>query len=357
MKNFFVVLLVLFHTILFSSRSIAEETTKDIAFEGFKLSLKADESSSQISIEGTEGALKTHSELIKNPDRFFIDVLGVQSRTARSIDLNSGIIKRIRVGIHREKTRIVFDIRDSVTNINFKEEDLSKPDTGEFNYLFKLSGNASHQQQLAPETKEEVTTPTPSPSPTPNTKLIDKEDAVPPSPTDTPEMAKPTIEPTLEIIQPQTIPSAIASPTIEEKPTTTPTPTPEPTALSQRGELEQAVLDISNSGITKNKILKNVVFQTTSDNIQSSIAIYLSEIGTYHSLTQESPSRYILSLPDTRLRANHLSLPQYPPDSFKGYVYMKAEETPSGSNVIIVVDPGVKLSLEVFQNKLWIKAQ
>lgn len=378
-------LTTIFIYLFFITPVFSEPIQKEIAFEGFNFNLTENDSTVTINLNGKQGPLKIHAEVVESPTRFFIDVLGVASKTARSIDLKGQVIERIRVGIHKDKTRIVFDINPSFTNLKFDEENKSDPSVSSYKYLYSLKGDIGTAPTLA---EKEAEIPTIIPSATPSPKSTS---TLTPTPTIT---STPTITPTaIATVTPTTTPKATATKE-PATPTSTPTVTNTPTPLANEitkdfstpeeskdkiqvklpeskpeekveatlanskplRDIDQAILDMEKNNSTKKTILKNVVFQTTSDNIQSSIAVSLSAIDPY-TLNQVSDSKYILELPGTKLRAPHLSLPQYPPDSFKGFVYIQAEETETASSVIIVVDPGVKLIAEVSQGKLWIKSK
>ncbi len=418
-----------FGNLLLATSCFSQSIEKEIAFEGFNLKLIEKNSQVHIELNGQQGPLKTNSEIVPNPDRFLIDVLGVRSNTARSIGLDGELAKKIRVGIHRDKTRIVIDLQKDIDSLKFLNTDKSDANTGNYKYEFKVTGNIPHQNSIVEPSKinassstetplnKSIELPTPSLTPLNKTERMsnevnkelttlsknDQED--PKLPEDntkkvieedtkikeilktdplkgvktedlhqdfaTPESIKPIEKirsklpdpiPAKELETDSVAANSLAS-KLQESSKTPPidlsitdavaVPLIAPTPL---GEIDQAILDIKKSNMLKKNVLKNVVFQTTSDNIQSTIAVSLSELGAYD-LKQASESRYVLELPNTRLRAEHLNLPQYPPDSFKGFVYIKAEETETASLVIIVVDPGIKLSTEVSLGKLWIKSK
>ncbi len=271
-------------------------------------------------------------------------------------------MQKIRVGIHKDKTRIVFDIKPSVSNLKFGEENKSDPNVSKYEYLFNLNGTSNDTNEPIIEEPTKTPTPEATPTATPTKEIIQETPKPIRKPTSTPieleeEITKDfsTPEQTQDKIEVE-LPEATTQKTL---PTPTITSIPEsntPSSTKPLRDIDQAILDMEKNSLTKKAVLKNVVFQTTSDNIQSSIAVSISQIDTFN-LKQVSESKYVLELPATKLRASHLSLPQYPPDSFKGFVYIKAEETELDSSVIIEVDPGVKLVAEVSQGKLWIKSK
>ena len=76
-----------------------------------------------------------------------------------------------------------------------------------------------------------------------------------------------------------------------------------------------------------------------------------------YTINQVSKNSYELAIPGAKLKGPHLTFPQFPPDSFKGFKFFQASESATGVSVKIEVEEGVVLSPYLAMGKLWIKAE
>jgi hypothetical protein len=68
----------------------------------------------RVSPSYTDSPAPTEAEVfwIKNPSRLVIDIPGYHHSTARNVQINSSEISSMRSGVHKDKIRIVLDIKD-----------------------------------------------------------------------------------------------------------------------------------------------------------------------------------------------------------------------------------------------------
>lgn len=148
-----------------------------------------------------------------------------------------------------------------------------------------------------------------------------------------------------------------------EQPSPTPVSTPEvPKESLSISEVEESIKkslppqqDIQEVPADDGRnVVRTIVFQTTSENFVSSIVVSASAIGAY-TMNQKAPGEYELTLTNSRLKGPHLELPQYPPDTFKGFRFVRALENEDSVTVHIQVDAGIKLTPFIAQDKLWVR--
>ncbi len=332
---------------------------KSIQLNEFSLNItKNQEGGFSADFIGLSAEKEILSELIPNPSRLVLDIIGVPSKTAYNVSINSDGINKVRIGIHRDKTRVVFDLQSSTEKVQFtKNTDISNNGQPIIRFILKDSSPSLSQattevthieeevlEEKSPDEKtpvekspeEKVPSSSSSKSPS-STKSAAVSSSLSPS-------ASPSGSPSssAKVVSTSSLPLPEAS--IHSDPVT-------PASLSSKENLSQKEID-SISNFTA--VLKSLVFQTTSDQIQSSIVLSVNPFDQ-HELKKTSERFYELYLPQVKLRSETLSLPQYPPDSFKGYVYMLAEQNSNGVIVKIMVEPGVSLTSYVAQGKLWVR--
>lgn len=393
--------------LLSSSNALAEQTLKEISFNGFKFKLTGNsENEIKVSLNFESTPSKVSGFIVDNPTRIVLDVEGVPSNTARNLTLQNNKISKIRVGIHNDKTRIVLDssilngvsISQSGTpsapvftiafeNIpikklnaeeNIKQEEVvretSTPQpsiTSSTTPSISIPASPSQlQEELAPEKKEmEKLIPEPTPlkllEPKPVvSKEIDRElykdkkvltlEEKENKTRVTSETETPTRETSSEIIiKENTKEASIKAPPHIETSEATP---PESKSIT---ELERS-LKKEIQGETHDSdgkiIIKSIVFQANSQDFISSVVVNASGIGAYV-LNEKENSEYELILKESRLKGPHLSLPQFPPDSFKGFRYVSSSEVGSDTHIHIYVEQGIKLGAHIADGKIWVKTQ
>jgi len=124
-------------------------------------------------------------------------------------------------------------------------------------------------------------------------------------------------------------------------------------------ELEQSLkkeIQGESHDINGKIIIKSIVFQANSQDFVSSVVVNASGVGAYV-LNEKDNSEYELILKESRLKGPHLSLPQFPPDSFKGFRYVSSSEVGSDTHIHIHVEQGIKLGAHIADGKIWVKTQ
>ncbi len=419
MNQSFKLKLLLLALILFNSPTpaLAEKLLKSIPFDGYEMIIsEIDENTLKVNLVFEKAPTEVTGFIVENPNRIVIDIFGMPSRTARGTNIDSNKLRKVRVGIHQDKTRIVLDspvkspleisqsgnISSPVFLITFPgayfeaETPVLTPAPSE-----TPTPAPSPEPTLAPteeptrEPTREPTlaptaTPTPEPTPSPTPSPTPESTPAPtpsPSPTPAPATPSPTPEPTPEPTKapsPSPTPSPVATATpLVTPPATEPPDTKKPdtkkevelqkTAAPELSpevpkeslsitEIEESIKEIETKDkdvevdSDGNAIVKTIVFQTTSDNFISSIVISATSLGAY-TMNKIAPGEYELSLTRSRLKGPHLELPQFPPDSFKGFTYVRASEKDDAVFIHIYVDEGVRLTPYIAQDKLWVKAE
>lgn len=388
----------------------SKSNIKNIPFDNFQMSIE-EISSKKVKIKfNFEKKPKNISGfIVENPNRIVIDIFGLSSRTARNTNIELNKIKRLRVGIHQDKTRIVLDspvktlieISKSDSNVSTDiatEFFISFPEETETDIIPSLStlspSSTPDSTPIITETPNPspIFTPTPiatvmptaitSPDPTPiNTPTLNTttEEVTPKaSPEPSPNLMKETNNessqealPIKEKINKEEILSSdeksvvIKDNSIQDK-TTTEDLAKEKLSISK---IEKEILDNDKKTLSEIKdqsedeqekdgiaVIRTIVFQTTSDNFTSSVVISASSIGAY-TINKISSEQYELLLTRSRLKAPHLELPQFPPDSFKGFKYLSSSQSEDSVKVHLFVEEGTQLVPYIAQNKLWVKAE
>ena len=102
-------------------------------------------------------------------------------------------------------------------------------------------------------------------------------------------------------------------------------------------------------------LITQILFQAPSDAPLGALAIDGSNLEGY-SLNQKGPNLYELVLNNSTLEREQLTLPQFPPESFKGFEVVLANQKDDQVVIKVYVNDGVKLSSYLVKGKLWLKA-
>lgn len=271
---------------------------------------------------------------VPNPYRLVIDVSGLDFKKSSTIPIKGcDITSLLRVGIHPDKVRFVFDINEG--------QEI------EFNATSAVSsGNVEVTSKKSTITKSvenpTVSPPTPTLSPTTLGKLT------------------PTSFPTLTLTYtttplPSPSPSPILSPTIIilRAPTSVPTPeataTPEDTPIqvtpTQEPEIEATIAPPSPnmSPLPEGQVLKGISFEREADGKVPFIRISLTEEPKFK-LVRSNPKLYRITIPDAKPSGTHLFLPSFPPQDFIGLVSVQASPGSDGTVVFIGVERNERIN-------------
>ncbi|MBP9837420.1 MAG: hypothetical protein KBC84_01770 [Proteobacteria bacterium] len=113
---------------------------------------------------------------------------------------------------------------------------------------------------------------------------------------------------------------------------------------------QTAVTEGSKSGIA----VSSIYYQVTENTKLPAVAIDAPNLKSY-ALTKITPELYELTMEDAHLAGNHLSLPQFPPENFRGFSVVVAREEKSKVVLKIFVEDGTRLFPFIANNQLWIK--
>lgn len=266
---------------------------------------------------------------VKNPSRLVVDVPDTSKGSQKTLQIDNEFISTIRLGLHDNKARLVIDIKnDGVPTYDIVADEESVRLVASFSISPPKSPVA--KKPTPQVTNEELAT-----------ELTPKATAKP-----TPKIIKEPIEP---IINDEHFED---SGTISIKPT----PEKETETFVMRGN-QEVVEDLKTAPSSgKQSLIKNILFQAPKDSPLGAIAIEGENLGEYQ-LEQKGKNLYELTLPNSKLSGDHLSLPQFPPAAFKGFEVILANQ--EGDNVLlkIYVNQEVKIKSFNAKGKLWLKAE
>ncbi len=350
---------------------------------GYSLSIKP-----KGGLESLETDLTARVFAISSPSRLVVDIPGIPGDKDSRAELTDERLQRARVGVHRDKTRFVIDIRDNrKPDYNVRSDEEAEALIVEFKILNEILEESEPEpgtENTATENTGTEATPVPTAAATP---IPTAEPTTAPTPKPT---AVPTIEPT-----PEPTPVATTKPTPKPTPRATPEPTSDPIgepnvkkdadALLLKA-IQAAQLEAENNGgetpdtriviETPNDTVENGSNSTTDETIEPTslatvrgiffqapkgtagggVMIDVENINTY-SLNQRNENLYELILEKAKLEGNHLLLPQFPPEEFGGFEVLVARERSAQVYIKIYVNAGTILFPYIADNKLWIKTE
>lgn len=346
------------------SQVLAENLLSEVSSTQLRFSLVETESAFKILVRPIHGLDSLKSDLtanvfaIESPSRLVIDIPNIRSRKGKDISIKHPLFSGLRLGVHQNKTRIVLDILGN----RIPEYSISS-DIALGALVVDLSF-PGEQMPSTPDSYTEISEPDttmPSTSPEVPVPLVETKPKV----SEPEEMVKTTFDK-----EPPKQPTAFTSPVIE-KSEPAPPPKPKDTYIMKDNQVVEAPLGTTASLTTATPEEKNtepkssfssslatvngIYYQTTKNNTMSSLRIDVDGLNKY-ALSHKDKNKYELLLENAQLAGNHLTLPQFPPDTFAGFEVVVAH--PQGDNVIIkvYVEESVKISPYIAQGKLWLRA-
>lgn len=290
---------------------------------------------------------------VKNPSRLVLDVPDPSKGSQKSIQFNNEFISAMRLGAHNNKSRLVIDIK----NEGVPAYDISADqENGRLvaSFTISVNKNAKIEKEVAP-----IIEATAKPTPKPTIKVIEEvlEEEIPP-----------TIKPT----------AVIATEDFQESGSISIKPTPvadigtekvetdnkkEIFVLKGNQEVNEPITKeipskttSSNPAVGKGSLIKNILFQAPKDAPLGAIVIEGDNLGEYK-IDQKGKNLYEMTLPNSKLSGDHLSLPQFPPATFKGFEVILANQDGNDVLLKIYVNPGIKIKSFNAKGKLWLKAE
>ena len=275
---------------------------------------------------------------VKNPSRLVIDIPEFAAGGQKNLTLKDSHVSGIRLGVHNNKTRFVIDIKDKVVP---DYDIVADEETG------RLIASFSFDESIEPieeEQKEIIVEATPRPTPVPDIKIPTPKATQIPTP-------KPTPAPTLKAT-----PKPIIDNNYKESGTISIKPTPETFVMRGNEEIKDVdKVKTNTKSSAKGSLINNILFQAPKDSPLGAIVIEGDNIGEYQ-LDQKGKNLYELNIKNSKLAGDHLSLPQFPPATFKGFEVILANQEGSDVLLKIYVNQDVKIKPSNAKGKLWLKA-
>lgn len=420
MKTYRIFYLYLVALHLFASASVHAQHLNEVQIDGLKILVEELENGNlEFNFQFEEKSHTIQALLVENPTRIVFDIPGYALKGGKNIPLHSQIVKQVRIGVHKEKVRLVFDANtntlkhikkidsdglkytvSSQSESSAAVENTKTPEPEEKSeHVTKPIDNAPQESTPLPTPQESIkseekiietvkATPTESlvkvektpetipspvppsatPTPVPSSNIKDIEDKAKEIQKDKTDLQKSNLSDNKDVESPSPVKNSLDvsnSMKVETLPSTTLVPVPEENESIKDVEkkLQPTIVEKSNGLNTKTEeeasndtVIKSIVFQTTAEKMQSSMVISSSQAVSY-TIHQISKSEYELVIPNTKLKGEHLKLPQYPPDSFKGFLYFTASDDASGTRIKIQVEDGIILTPYLANGKLWVKAE
>lgn len=343
--------------------------------------------------------------VLESPSRLVVDLVGFPSLTARNVTLdnNSGVVA-LRVGAHKDKTRLVIDIA-GVGLPTYEIGAPTKDRTGRLQTEVRFSiptGSLAAPAEPVPSPTEPpavVTTPPPAVLPPPDVLEAEEEDSSK-APTRPDLYADEKILDSVPAVPAKKIAIENEPKLPENPPVTAPKPldAKEPAAASPvavnsvaansvKGNLVSAVdgniptqvvpaptqedaheIKFSNSrpSAAETKTVDTapvtagggkvtgLLYQVS--NSSGALAVRITGIALDDfKLTRTKPTLYELEIRGAQLGGNHLSLPQFPPDNFHGFEAISAIQQGNDALVRIFVEDGIKLAPLRIKGDLWVE--
>jgi hypothetical protein len=280
---------------------------------------------------------------LPQPSRLVLDIVGLTTRANVTDTLSSALVKRVRVGSHPNRVRVVFDLQESV-NLKSQLKSLrAKASTGSeviFGSLKEELQNKALSKKPIKETltkKSEVTTQQPEAT---NTKI-----AVPTS----------TSIPATKVPPTQVVPTKVPATKIPNTPVSTPVTSPTTVATIVPTTTKQGLAlapKNSNSKLALNKVAFEYIDE---DEKVPGVRVDLSTRSDYQ-LSRRSRDLYVLKVPNAKIENSRLALPYFPPQDFSSFVSLRAQQKDTAVEVFIYVEDGVHLVSFPEGDSIWLRS-
>ena len=320
---------------------------EEIAAAG--LIIQLDESATATTVSIRAATEKSHSAdafLLENPARLVVDLAEFQTQNPGKRSLSSAFVKGVRFGSHPGKTRLVFDL-DGAAKLAASSERL--PLTLTLTHAGRSVANLAEQPRVVPvpSTTTTSTTQTTARPTTTTTTAKTTTSTTERSTTSTTAVTTTTVPPTttttlrkpIEVEHSGDVPS---EQTVGEA------------AMNNRGEPPPSSAASSPSTAKGKSVVRGISFRNYGTPPRPAIAIEGAGLANY-SLKQSGQNSYELTIEGAALVGAHLSLPQFPPDTFNAFEVIRAQQG-NGSVVIeVFVEEGSKITPFMAEGVLWLK--
>lgn len=260
--------------------------------------------------------------MVSNPARIVVDVLGEKSAANKDLQLSDdSYLKSIRLGAHKDRTRIVFDLKSSVTPENLQHEVTTEG--GKLVVTLKGQG-ATAIADAAPATREQLAANDVS------------------APADAPVAELPAIEAVAPVVDAPVV-VADAAPIMPEQPAVEPAVT----------VAEEIAPQAAPSAKLASEATVNTIAFEKSVNDAGKVVVSTSEPVAFE-LSKTAPSEYTLNIPGA-VPSEQALLPQIAPKGASGIRTVRTSRQGEGTIVRMFVDGGVDLRALANDNSIAIK--
>ena len=154
--------------ILLAFQNVLADAENEIVIDGAVLKISETANSAAINIELNNSSHKVEAIIVENPKRLVFDIKVLSSKGGKNLNISSQLFKKVRIGLHRDKTRIVLDCNsEDISNL----QNLSVGDK----ISFTVSGSSSPTEKIEKAIKP---SPTPEISNKSNEKKLDKSEPI-----------------------------------------------------------------------------------------------------------------------------------------------------------------------------------
>ncbi|RMG40575.1 MAG: AMIN domain-containing protein [Candidatus Dadabacteria bacterium] len=275
------------------------------------------------------------TQFVPAPPRYVIDLPGISGKKNKKLTLaNNPFVRSLRIGAHKDKIRLVLDLTDNnVPNANVISSFNSASVALNFEKNRRLSAKTSVSQKRSPGSQLQTASLRETPRDVDvlqvsrvnsqvNGKIIKSDRASLTS------VLKVTREDQKTGIKKkaQSLPATISKNTVK------------PPVSSNKQRLIDIKFDYSpkdNKPIVRLRLSKRPIFK----------------------LLKQGSRMYRISIANSEIAEEHLSLPYFPPHDFKGFTLVRAEKTKRGVNIFLGTDHGTKISALPDGNDIIVKVR
>lgn len=277
---------------------------------------------------------------LEGPNRLVLDLPEFVSKSSKSVNISGQYLSSIRMGVHADKTRFVIDIKAG----KLPEYQLTKDPKANSVYLefvFSDTELKSEKRKNQDEKLDEKVFGRPLETPSPKITLT------------TTTSTTTTTTTTSKTTSTTSSSSTTTTTTMMRIATTTTSLTTSTVALGIKHE-DQGQQTGKEAGSAAE--VKAIFFEVTENTRLPAVAFEVPGLKSY-ALNKITEELFELVLDNSYLSGKHLELPQFPPDSFKGFSVINASEDKVNKKVIvkIYVEEGTKLLPYFMSDQLWVK--
>lgn len=331
-----------------ASLPVAAEVISSVTEGGLRVQLEDSPSASStfrmtITPVGTEVVTPSVFSL-NNPPRLVVDIPNFSVKRTKDISLRSTDLRQLRFGVHPDKLRLVVDLKPGKREPGYRIE---QPSGHQAVVVFgsslplvaqeldDASGNAPSQPvQRTPFIRE-------GSKPLDDTVKKDTDQILS-------ELARasktdPSKLPPARVVTPSTVPDKADETLVKREPDDVDV-TPAPNVIKKP--------DAAQGGAK----VEGIIYAAAPGTPEPAVQIQVRDLQNY-SLQKKKKNIYELTLDNATLSGSHLSLPQFPPDTFEGLEVIIARQEEQNVVLKIYVAETTVLTPYRAQGQLWIKVK